>query len=138
VSVSVVVDTNVFTAGLRKDRSLEALYAKHVGGRRVAVAPQTIAEARCGALSASWGSRRRGELDHAIARARLLPVDGDLIDTVVHVRNECPLEGHAFRQALHRRSVDRRQRDPLAAPLVAHDAVFIGCPGLDLRTELVD
>lgn len=22
-----------------------------------------------------------------------------------------------------------------AVPLVAHDAVFVGCPGLDLRTE---
>jgi hypothetical protein len=25
---------------------------------------------------------------------------------------------------------------PWQLPLVAHDAVFIGCPGIDLRTEL--
>ena len=138
MSVSVVVDTNVFTAGLRMDRALEAQYAKHVVGRRVAVAPQTVAEARYGALSASWGSRRRGELDHAIARARLLPVDGELIDTVVSVRNECRMKGHALHQGNHNADLwIAAAAIRWSLPLVAHDAVLIGCPGLDLRTELV-
>lgn len=49
---SVLLDTNVFTARLRHDRPLEAQYAKLAVGRRTAVAPQTLAEARYGALVA--------------------------------------------------------------------------------------
>ena len=104
---TVVVDTNVLTARLRKDRSLETKYAKHTVGRRVAVAPQTIAEARYGAVKAGWGQRRLKELSEMIERVRMVP---DLWMAAVAVR--------------------------WALPLVAHDAVFIGCPRLDLRSEL--
>ena len=85
----VVVDTNVFTARLRKDRPLEVQYTKHTLGRRVAVAPQTVAEARYGALKASWGPRRLAEFAQAVARVRILPVDLDLIEAVADLRNEC-------------------------------------------------
>jgi hypothetical protein len=42
VNGAVVVDTNVFTAPLRKGRPLEAPYAKHTVGRQIAVTPQTV------------------------------------------------------------------------------------------------
>lgn len=76
---TVLVDTNVFTAPLRKGRPLEARYAKHTVGRVIVVAPQT------------------------------------------HHNADLWIAAAALRWSI---------------PLVAHDAVFIGCPGLDLRTEL--
>jgi hypothetical protein len=45
--------------------------------------------------------------------------------------------GHALDQRLHNADlwiVSAAIR--WSVPLVAHDAVFAGCPGLDLRTEL--
>ena len=53
---TVLVDTNVFTARLRERSPLATNYAKHLFGQRIALAPQTVAEARYGALSASWGN----------------------------------------------------------------------------------
>jgi predicted nucleic acid-binding protein len=58
VIATVLVDTNVFTARLRERSPLATSYAKHLFGQRVAVAPQTVAEARYGALSAGWGQAR--------------------------------------------------------------------------------
>lgn len=59
----VVVDTNVFTAWLRGSGSPLALqYANHLVGKQVAVSPQTVAEARYGALKAGWGPRRYARL----------------------------------------------------------------------------
>ena len=52
---TVLVDTNVFTARLQKRPQLAAQYAKHVFGQRVAVTPQTVAEARYGALKVGLG-----------------------------------------------------------------------------------
>lgn len=137
---SVVVDTNVFTASLGGRRSsLEALYAKHTAGQRIAVAPQTVAEAKYGALVAGWGSRRMGKLQQRISEVATLDVDAETIEKVAELRNQCRLIGHA----LHQR-VDNADLWIAAAavrwslPLVAHDAVFIGCPELDLRTELAD
>ena len=131
------VDTNVFTTRLRKDRGLEAEYAKHTVGRRVAVAPQTLAKASYGALIAGQGPRRSAELARLTSRVGVLPVDGDTIETVARLRNRCRLIGHALHRRVH--NVDLW----IAAaairwnlPLVTHDAVFIGCPQLDLRTEL--
>lgn len=43
---TVLLDTNVFTAWLRPRSSLLAVYGKHVFGRRIAIAQQTVAEVR--------------------------------------------------------------------------------------------
>lgn len=51
---AVVVDTNVFTARLRRDSGLTAQYTKHLAGELTAVAPQSVAEARYGALKSGW------------------------------------------------------------------------------------
>jgi hypothetical protein len=58
------------------------------------------------------------------------------IEPVAQLRNECRLICHALHQRLHNADLSI----PGAAirwsiPLVAHDSVFVGCPGIDLRIE---
>ncbi len=71
------------------------------------------------------------------ADVTVLPVDAETVERVAQLRNQCRLVGHALHQRLHNADLW------IAAavirwglPLVAHDAVFVACPGLDLRTEL--
>ena len=135
---TVVVDTNVFTAPLRKGRPLEARYAKHTVGRQIAVTPQTVAEARYGALVAGWGARRLNELERLTGGVRLLPVDGETIERVAQLRNECRVIGHALHQRLDNADLwIAAAAVRWSIPLVAHDSVFVGCPGLDLGIELM-
>ena len=134
---SVVVDTNVFTARLRRDSGLASQYAKHLAGELIAVAPQTVAEARYGALKSGWGPRRITELRTMTVDVTVLPVDAETVERVAQLRNECRRIGHALHQRHHNADLwiaaaAMRWR----IPLVAHDAVFFGCPGLELRTEL--
>lgn len=137
MSETVVLDTNVFTARLRQDRPLETLYAKHTAGKRIVVAPQTVAEARYGALAAGWGARRLGRLAQRITEVGILDVDAETIEQVAQLRNQCRLIGHALHQRLHNADLwIAAAAVRWGLPLVAHDAVFVGCPGLDLRTEL--
>lgn len=132
------MDTSVFTASLRGTRSpLEALYAKHTARRRIVVAPHTVAEARYGALVAGWGERRLRELAHSINEVAVVDVDGATIEIVAQLRNQCRLTGHALHQRLHNADLwIAAAAIRWRLPLVAHDAVFIACPDLDLRTEL--
>lgn len=136
MTARVVVDTNVFTAWLGGSRSPLALqYTKHLVGQQFAVSPQTVAEARYGALKAGWGPKRLREVEQMTSRVGVLDVDGETTEAVAQLRNQCRLIGHALHQRLHNADLW------IAAaairwnlPLVAHDAVFISCPGLDLRT----
>lgn len=65
---AVVLDTNVFTAELNPRSPISRLYLKHLVGAKVAVAAQTVAEARYGALLAEWGQTRRLKLEMLIQR----------------------------------------------------------------------
>lgn len=49
---AVLLDTNVLSSRLAPRSPLPALYDRHVVGRRIAVAAQTVAEIRYGALVA--------------------------------------------------------------------------------------
>lgn len=60
---TVLLDTNVFTAWLKPHSPLVQRYGQHVYGRRVAVAQQTVAEARYGAVVAGWGDKRLERLE---------------------------------------------------------------------------
>lgn len=136
-AVVVCVDTNVFTAALRPRSPLTGLYRKHMFGAKVTIAPQTVAEARYGALRANWGSNRQRELERLIHRADILPVDEPTTTAFARLRYECMLAGHPLHQKQHVgdmwiAAAAVRWR----VPLVAHDAIFVGCPRLDLRTEL--
>lgn len=134
---SVLLDTNVFTARLREKSPLASGYAKHLFGQRLLVTPQTVAEARYGALTASWGPVRLRRLSQLTARARLLPVDSETIEAVAQLRDRCRLAGHALHQRAHNADLwIAAAAIRWGVPLIAHDAVFIECPGLDLRTEL--
>jgi predicted nucleic acid-binding protein len=137
VTGSVVVDTNVFTARLRRDSGLAAQYAKHLAGELIAVAPQTVAEARYGSLKSGWGPRRITELTAMTADVTVLPVDAETVEHVAQIRHRCRVIGHALHQLHHNADLwIAAAAVRWSLPLVAHDAVFIGCPGLDLRTEL--
>jgi hypothetical protein len=59
-----------------RERSLLATQcAKHLFGQRIALAPQTVAEARYGALNANWGQARQERLARSAPdRARQLMV----------------------------------------------------------------
>jgi predicted nucleic acid-binding protein len=94
VTGTVLVDTNVFTARLRERSPLATRYAKHLFGQRIALAPQTVAEARYGALKATWGPARTEQLARLVGRARILPIDIDTIETVAELRNQCRMIGH--------------------------------------------
>jgi predicted nucleic acid-binding protein len=135
--VTVLVDTNVFTARLRPGSPLLLLYSKHLVGQRLAVAPQTVAEARYGAFVAGWGGPRLAKLDRLIVRARILPVDIETVNTVARLRNDCRIAGHPLHQKHHNGDLwVAATAVRWKIPLVAHDGVFFGCPGLDLRTEI--
>jgi predicted nucleic acid-binding protein len=137
VIATVLVDTNVFTARLRERSPLATSYTKHLFGQRIALAPQTVAKARYGALSAGWGPARVERLSRLIARARVLPVDIDTIEAVAQLRNECRQTGHGLHQRGHNADLwIAATAIRWRIPLVAHDAVFDGCPGLELRSEL--
>ncbi|MGH2904825.1 MAG: PIN domain-containing protein [Solirubrobacteraceae bacterium] len=134
---TVLLDTNVFTARLRDKSPLADAYAKHLFGQRLLVTPQTVAEARYGALKANWGTVRLRRLAQLTARTRLLPVDLETIEAVAELRNRCRAVGHGLHQRTHNADLwIAAAAIRWGVPLVAHDAVFIGCPGLLLRTEL--
>jgi predicted nucleic acid-binding protein len=136
--VTVLVDTNVFTASLSPRSPLSAQYARHLVGQRLAIAPQTVAEARYGALKAGWGQRRLDRLDQLVRRARTLPVDIETIDQVARLRNDCRHAGHPLHQKEHNGDLwVAATAIRWGIPLVAHDGVFFDCPRLDLRTELM-
>lgn len=133
----VLVDTNVFTARLRPTSTLAAQYERHLVGRRLAVAPQTVAEARYGALKGGWGAVRLDKLHRLLGQARVLPVDIATVDAVADLRNRCRMAGHALHQKHHNADLwVAATAIRWAIPLVAHDAVFHNCPELDLRAEL--
>jgi hypothetical protein len=71
---TVLLDTNVFTAWLRPRSSLLTMYGKHVFGQRIAIAQQTVAEVRYGAVAAGWGERRLEAVERLLHRSRVLPV----------------------------------------------------------------
>lgn len=137
VTGTILVDTNVFTARLRERSALATRYAKHLFGQRIALAPQTVAEARYGALNANWGQARQERLARLVARARILPVDIDTIEAVAELRNQCRTIGHPLHQSNHNADLwIAATAIRWSIPLVAHDAVFTGAPGVQLLTEL--
>jgi predicted nucleic acid-binding protein len=135
---AVVVDTNVFGAALtRRHSPLVELYAPHLTGRVLVLAAQTVAELRFGALWAKWGPARRAELEQRITRARVAPVDEDLVWEVARLRVACRRAGHALADDHHTGDLwIAATAVRYHVPLVAHDGVFRNTPGLDLRTEL--
>ncbi|MDQ3423077.1 MAG: PIN domain-containing protein [Actinomycetota bacterium] len=113
------------------------LYGKHVIGRRITVAQQTVAEVRYGASAAGWGERRLEAVERLLRRSRVLPVDDQTTWAYARLRHECRARVHPLHQKQHlgdlwiAATAIRWQ-----LPLVSHDAVFLDCPDLKLLTEL--
>lgn len=134
---TVLVDTNVSTAWLRPRSTLLPLYEKHVFGHRIAITQQTVAEVRYGAIAAGWGDRRLEAVERLLHRSRVLRVDDETTWAYARLRHQCRTLGHPLHQKQHvgdLRIAATAIRWQL--PLVAHDAVFLDCPGVRLLTEL--
>jgi predicted nucleic acid-binding protein len=78
------------------------LYGKHVIGRRITVAQQTVAEVRYGAIAAGWGERRLDAVERLLRRSRVLSVDDHTSWTYARLRHECRTLDHPLHQKQHR------------------------------------
>lgn len=137
MSDAVLVDTNVFSAPLRVSSPLVVAYRRHLVGRRLVIATQTVAEMRYGALRVGWGERRLEQLDTLVHSALVLSPDNETAWTYARLRAACERAGHPLHQRDHSGDLwiaATAIRHNL--PLVAHDGVFLQVPGLELRTEL--
>ena len=137
-SSTVVVDTNVFSADLlRATRPLVSLYRPLLEGRRFVISFQTLAELEFGFRRRDWGSARLGRAREHVRRAEVVWPGPALLATYVELRVACERAGHALAQADH--DADRwiaATAIHLSVPLVSHDRIFRGAPGLDFETAL--
>ena len=133
----VVVDTGVFGASLsRRGSHLASLYARHLTGQVLVLAAQSVAELRYGALLAGWGHGRVDELERRIAAARVVPPDNELVWAHARLRVACRNAGHPLAADAHAANLwVAVTAVHFGMPLVAHDGVFRGTPGLALVTN---
>jgi predicted nucleic acid-binding protein len=135
---TVVVDTNVFSADLlRSTRPLADLYRPFLTGRRFVISFQTVAEIRFGARRRDWGPERVARVVERLTGAEVVWPGPELLNTYVDVRVSCERSGHALAQRGH--DSDRwiaATALHLGVPLVSHDGIFRGVPGLAFETAL--
>jgi len=135
--VGVVVDTMVIS-WLFDDRPspLADRYRALIGPAPVLLAFQTVMELRFGAMRAGWGELRCRRLDRRIAELAVIQPDDEMITTCAELRTRCQEIGHALGDKVH--DGDRwiaAAAIRLSCPLVSHDGVFKGAPGLTLLTD---
>jgi predicted nucleic acid-binding protein len=137
---TVVVDTNVFSADLlRATRPLLELYAPLLAGRRFLISFQTVAEIEFDVRRRGWGSERMKQVAEHLRTAEVVWPGPELLRAYVDLRIVCERAGHALAQ---------RDHDPdrwiaataihLGVPLVSHDGIFNGVPGLAFETAFTD
>ena len=129
---AVVVDTNVFGAGLTPTAAPLALrYDRLVVGRPQIISFQTIMELESGALIANWGEARRLRLAALIASAEVVWPGPALTTTCASLRAACTKSGHALGQGEHNADLwIAATAIHLGLPLIAEDGIFDGVPGL--------
>lgn len=132
----VVVDTMVIS-WLLEDRPVRLAdrYRELIGEAPVLLAFQTVMELRYGAMRAGWGELRRRRLEWRLANFTVVQPDDDMITACAELRAGCRRVGHALGDKLH--DGDRwiaAAAIRLDRPLVSHDQLFNGAPGLDLVT----
>jgi predicted nucleic acid-binding protein len=138
--LGVVVDTMVIS-WLFDDRPnpLADRYRAVIGQEPVVLAFHTVMELRYGALQAGWGDLRRRRLERRIAELTVVQPDDEMITACANLRLQCRRIGHALGDKLH--DGDRwiaAAAIRLAMPLVSHDGLFDGVPGLHLITAIGD
>ncbi|MGH8930156.1 MAG: PIN domain-containing protein [Egibacteraceae bacterium] len=134
-----IVDTNVFGARMvPTDKSkLGVVYARHLSGRRLIIAYQTVAELRYWALKGGWGDKKLDQLEQSLRRAAIARMDGPLAQAYARLKDRYVRAGHALGQKEH--DGDRwiaATAIRYQIPLISHDGVFYEAPGLELITEL--
>lgn len=138
VNGPIVIDTMVFSWSLvAQQTEVSQRYARHLVGRTLVLAAQTVAEVRYGARQRSWGEARRTALEQRIARLPVAGADDQLATVYAELKYQCTRVGHALGQKMH--DGDRwiaATAIRYAIPLVSHDGIFRGAPGLNLITEL--
>lgn len=130
----VVVDTGVFSAGLGADKeNLATLYAADIQGKKLAISFQTEAEIRYGAVSAGWGPKRMLALEDRLVMAVVVPAHEDLTSAYVALRNDCRKAGHGLHYPSQTADLwIAATALSLSAPLITHDAIFVGTPGISV------
>jgi len=133
-AAGVVVDTMVIS-WLLDDRPqrLATGYRGLIGTTPMLVAFQTLMELRYGALRAGWGELRRRRLERRVGRLTVVQPDDATISACAELRYRCQQAGHALADKVH--DGDRwiaATAIRLGLPLVSHDGVFVGAPGLEL------
>lgn len=132
-----MVDTGVFGADLVPGSELSDLYEPILRGRPVFISFQTVAELRYGARRRGWGDLRLRQLEARIGEAEIVYPGPELIEAHVDLRVACARAGHALAGRAH--EADRwiaATANRLGVPLVTHDRIFRGAPGLDVVTQL--
>lgn len=138
--LGVVVDTIVIS-WLFDDRPnpLADRYRDLIDARPVLLAFHTVMELRYGARRAGWGELRRRRLERRVAELTVVQPDDEMVTACATLRLRCQQIGHALGDKLH--DGDRwiaAAAIRLGVPLVSHDGLFVGAPGLELLTTLGD
>ena len=134
----IVIDTDVFNAGLVPGSTLAARYAPIIAGRPAFISFQTMAEVRYGALRRGWGAARVLELDARLRFAEIVHTGPELVEVHARLRADCEAVGHALAQREH--NADRwiaATALRLGVPLVSNDGIFRDVPGLVLKSATV-
>ena len=81
--------------------------------------------------------RRTAHVERLVHRSLVLPPDDETVWAFARLRADARRLGHALQQKEHMGDLwIAATAIRWGLPLVAHDAVFVGCPGLNLITEL--
>ena len=132
----IVIDTDVYGAGLVPDSTLAVAYEPIIVGRPAFICFQTAAELMYGALRRNWGVSRMRNLQARIAAAETVHTGPELVLTQARLRVACERVGHALAQREH--NADRwiaATAIRLGIPLVSNDGIFCDVPGLVLETK---
>ncbi len=114
---------------------LSRTYERLIGPARLVVPFQVIAELRFGALHASWGRKRTLSLDRELSQLETAHTDDLANTTYAQLRDTCRRIGNPLWQKIH--DGDRwiaALALRLGLPLVSHDAIYRGVPGLTVLT----
>lgn len=127
----VVIDTDVFSAGLHGPSLIASTYEPLIVGRPAFISFQTVAEIRFGAGLRNWGPKRILKMETRIGSTEIVHSGPALIEAYTRLRIDCHRAGHALAQPRH--DADRwiaATAVRLGIPLVSNDGIFADVSGL--------